>query len=49
MIKIDYNNNTSKPGGYIQKSSISDGSRHGVKYICIWKYLNTSKIFVFDV
>ena len=28
-------NNTSKPGGHIQKSSISDGSRHGVKYICI--------------
>ena len=22
-------------GGHIQKSSISDGSRHGVKYICI--------------
>ena len=33
--QIHYNNNTSKPGGHIQKSSISDGSRHGVKYKCI--------------
>ena len=46
--QIYYNNNTSKPGGYIQEypiqiCSISDKSRHGVKYICIWKYLNTFK------
>ena len=33
--QIHYNNNSSKPGGHIQKSTISDGSRHGVKYICI--------------
>ena len=42
--QIYYNNNTS--GGYIQEypiqiCSISDKSRHGVKYICIWKYSNT--------
>ena len=30
--QIHYNNNTSKPGMHILKSSISDGSRHGVKY-----------------
>jgi hypothetical protein len=53
--QIHYNNNTSKLGGAYSKEypikicSISDGSRHGVKYICIWKYLNTFKVFVFDV
>ena len=38
--QIYYNNNTSKPGGYIQEypiqiCSISDKSRHVVKYMCI--------------
>ena len=39
--QIHYNNNTSKPGGHIQKSSISDGSRHGGQiqmYLKVFKY-----------
>ena len=46
MIKYITIKTLQNQGGHIQEypiqiCSISDGSRHGVKYICIWKYLNT--------